>query len=64
MKTIDKAARAYSDLNIFAAVTAIMEGGFVYTPTGKRLAAKITKLCQAECQRQIRIYDRLTERMR
>jgi hypothetical protein len=47
---------AQSDLNIFAAVQAILEGG---TVSGSNpAAAKIIGLCKTECQRQLRLMDK------
>jgi hypothetical protein len=51
------ACEAHSDLNIFAAVIAILEGGTIYTSSGYSAASKIVKLCKAETQKQLRQYD-------
>lgn len=54
---IEDAAVAYSDLNMFAAVQALMENSLVSTP---RFATegRIVKLCKNEQQRCLRDYDR------
>lgn len=50
------AARAHSNLNAFAIVMGIMEGGTIY---GDNAAArKIIRICRDEQQRQLRAYDR------
>lgn len=55
-KAVDAAMRARSDLNIFAGIVAILEGGTI--SGGSAAAAKIIKICKAEQQRQLRIMDR------
>ena len=52
------AAEHHSDLNIFGAVVAIMEGGCLYTRSGQRMAERIIKLCVQEEQRQLKAYDK------
>lgn len=55
-KDVDAAMRAKSELNTFASIVAILEGG---TISGDNAAAtKIIKMCKAEQQRQLRIMDR------
>jgi hypothetical protein len=56
------AAEAHTDLNTFVAIVSILEGGTVYTASGKCTAAKIISLCQAESQKQIKVYDRALDR--
>jgi hypothetical protein len=58
-----KAVKYYSDLNIFAAINTILECGCLYTASGKCLAMKIGKLCQAEQQKQLRAYDAAIDRL-
>lgn len=55
-KSVDAAMRAKSDLNIFAAIVAILEGGTV--SGGNVAASRIIKMCEAEQQRQLRIMDK------
>jgi hypothetical protein len=47
---------AHSDLNIFAAIEAILEGGTIHGSNAT--AAKIIGLCRTECQRQLRLMDK------
>jgi hypothetical protein len=58
---IERAARAHSNLNIFAAVAALLEGGVIYPlyPSGSASSAaqRIVRICNAEGQKQLRIYD-------
>ena len=58
--SIVQAAQAYTDLNIFAAVEALLEGGCVYTTSGQAMADRIIALCKQEQQRQLRAYDAAT----
>jgi len=54
-----KAVEAHTNLNIFAVIVAILEGGCIYGGgTAQTTVSKIVKLCQQEQQRQLRIYDR------
>jgi hypothetical protein len=57
---VRKAAEALSNLNIFAAIETILEGGHVMggaTNGGIAAKAKIIAICKAERRRQIRIFD-------
>lgn len=56
---IREAARAHTNLNTFAAVVAVLEGGCVYGDNAT--ARKIIALAQAEQRRQLRIHDKHTE---
>lgn len=51
------AAKAHTDLNVFAAVVCILEGGNIYLPESKAAAAKIIRLCHAEQRKRLRDYD-------
>lgn len=54
-----KAVEAHTNLNTFAVVVSVLEGGCLYgSRTADITAQKIIKLCQDEMQRQLRIYDR------
>ena len=59
----EKAAKAHTNLNMFACVAAMLESGCIYpvSHSANATAQKIIKLCQAEQQRQLRIYDRERE---
>ncbi len=54
----EQAAKHHTDLNIFAAVMAILEGGCVYTANGLKAAHKIIGICKKEQQRQLSAYVR------
>lgn len=53
---VNEAARAHTNLNVFTIVKSIMESGAVYGYN--RTAENISRLCDAEVQRQLRLYDR------
>jgi hypothetical protein len=51
------AMEAHTNLNVFASIQAILEGGCVYG--GENKAAKqIIKICLAEQQRQLKLMDK------
>ncbi len=52
----------HSDLNIFAAIVAILEGGTIYTANGRVTAARIISTCKAAQQRALQSYDRAKDR--
>ncbi len=52
------AATALADLNTFATVVTILEGGHIYRPQSHGAARKIIKICQAEEQKLLGKYDR------
>ena len=51
------AAEAYSDLNVFAAVAALMESSLV-SSNCHAAEARIVRICQAEQQKCLARYDR------
>ena len=55
-RALKLAAQAHTDLNIFAAIVALLESGCVYGGSAAAVR-RITKICQKEQQRQLRIYD-------
>lgn len=56
-KLTKAAMDAHCNLNIFAAIVAILEGGTIYG--GENAAAKkIIAICQAEQQRQLKLQDK------
>lgn len=60
-ETTVAAAHAHSNLNIFAAIVSILEGGHIYGPgagSACRTADKIITLCKAEQARQLAAYDK------
>jgi hypothetical protein len=56
-EVVVKAAQCHTDLNIFAAIVSILEGGVIYTPYARRTSAKIISICQKEQQRLLQNYD-------
>ena len=54
------AAEALTDLNTFASVVTILEGGHLYD--GNAAAQKIIKICLREQQKRLREYDRAVSR--
>lgn len=54
---IKEAMNAQTNLNIFAAVEVLLEGGTIYGRT-PAAAGKIIAICRAEQQRQLRIMDK------
>lgn len=55
-------ARAHANLNTFASLVAILEGGCVYGGMGSDVAANtIIARCQKEQQRLLKIYDAIRE---
>ena len=62
---ISDAMDAHTNLNTFAAIVAILEGGCVYGPTegsAGRTASRIIKLCQEEQHRQLKAIDKAAGR--
>lgn len=53
---VKEAAVALSDINIFYAVIALMDGGLVHAPS-HATAARIVKLCRSEGGRCLKRYD-------
>lgn len=51
------AAQHHSDLNIFSAVKAMLEGGTIYTQAGYVGARRVGRLCDKELQKQLKLYD-------
>lgn len=56
------ATEHHTDLNIFAAIMALCEGGLIYSIRGQKAAAQIVQLCRVEQQMQLRAYDRAVAR--
>ena len=60
-KPVAAAMSARSDLNVFAAIAAILEGGTI--SGSNTAAAKIIKICHVEQQRQLRLMDDAIEKI-
>lgn len=62
VKTAAKlAANAHSNLNLFASIEALLEGGLLYGNSDASAgvtARKILKLCKAETSKQLVLYDK------
>ena len=57
------AARAESQLNVFASIQAILEGGTIDgCGSANRTKARIITLCHVEQSRQLAIYDKALDR--
>lgn len=54
----DKASAAHSDLNTFAIIVSILEGGHIYLNESQDVADKIIKLCNNQQNICLRIHDR------
>lgn len=55
---VQVAVEAHTNLNIFGAIIAILEGGSIYGGTAQAAADAIIQRCQREQQRQLAEYDR------
>lgn len=53
---VTDAAEALTDLNVFAAIVALLESGLNHSPTYKT-AGRIINICNAEQQKCLRRYD-------
>lgn len=51
------AAEAHTNLNLWGVIVAVLEGGTLYGGRGNATAQRIIKLCHAEQQRELAIYD-------
>lgn len=60
-QSIESAAEALSDLNTFAIVVSILEGGHVHAPSYAG-AQRIINICQREQAKRLREYDRAVEK--
>lgn len=58
-EAVRRAAEAHSDLNVFAAITTILEGGHIYNSDEVTLRSvdRILKICRDQQQRCLREYD-------
>jgi len=55
---IREAARAHTNLTVFGAVVAILEGGCIYGDNAT--ANRIIKACNDEMRRQLHVFDKHT----
>lgn len=56
------AAKSMSDLHVFHAVIAILEGGTVHAPSHEA-SFRIIRICKAESQKRLRDYDKAMDAM-
>lgn len=56
-KIIKEASYAHSDLNLFASIETLLEGGHLYQSESQLTAEKIIKICKAEQQKCLRAHD-------
>lgn len=56
-KATEMACYGHSDLNVFASIVAILEGGTLYDAASKRAAQKIVSVCHKEQSRLLRLHD-------
>ena len=57
-RAITLAAEYHSDLNTFATVVSILEGGHLYSFKSQNAAQRIIDLCHIETQRCLKDYDK------
>lgn len=57
---VKDAAEAHSNLNLFASIVSLLEGGHLYSncSASATAAERIILICHIEEQRQLRMYDR------
>ena len=61
-KQIEQAAKALSDLNTFAIVVSIMEGGHLHLNASNGTAERIIRICQREQQKLLKLHDAAVEK--
>lgn len=61
-KQIEKAARALADLNTFALIVSILEGGHIYVSSSHTAAGRIVTICQREQKKLLKAYDAAVEK--
>lgn len=54
---IKEAAEAHTNLNVFASIVSILEGGHLYGCHSDRTANRIIEICKAEQSRCLARYD-------
>ena len=59
---INDAAHALADLNTFASIVTILEGGHIYMPSSYAAVEKIIKICRREQQKRLGEHDRAVEK--
>jgi hypothetical protein len=59
---IKNASEAHTNLTIFHAVIAILEGGCIYGQKADNAAQKIIKACKCAAYQQLKVYDAETKK--
>jgi hypothetical protein len=54
----EEAARAFANLNTWAAIEVLLEGGLLYGTRPHDAASKILRIVRKERQKELKIYDR------
>ena len=57
-ENIRVAMNAHTDLNTFASLQAILEGGCLHGPTCYKSSQRIIAICKKEMQKQLAIMDK------
>lgn len=55
---VKEAAQAHTNLNVFASVVSLLEGGHLYGAHHDRTAQRIIEICKAEQAKCLARYDR------
>jgi hypothetical protein len=55
---IKEAAEAHTNLNVFASIVSILEGGHLYGAASDRAAQRIVEICKAEQDKCLGRFDR------
>lgn len=55
---IIEAAEAHTNLNVFASIVSVLEGGHLYGCYSDRTAQRVIDICQAEQSRCLARYDK------
>jgi hypothetical protein len=62
-KATEMACHGHSDLNVFAAIQAILEGGVIYNTASLRASDQIIAICKREQSRLFKLHERGVEKI-
>lgn len=62
-KATEMACHGHSDLNVFAAIQAILEGGVIYDTASLKSADRIIAICRREQSRLFQLHERGVEKI-
>lgn len=62
-KNISAAARAHSNLCVFGAIVAMLEGGVIEGLSAEKAKEKIIRICKQEQQRQLTLFDQAAHKI-